>query len=400
MQVSSQEKIMNKACVTAKLPAGVACEFDMPGESAEWKNGFQAWHTSANEEAKLNWLGAYIVGDMMRGALAVRARQIHAWQKMPDLESTPINRPIFILGMHRTGSTLLHNLLSRLEGLRAPLHYEYTVPMPGDGEAPDENIKTAKQKVDEKQDVLPGIEHVHVMEFDMPEECILQMMQSMEGLVPLFSGCSSMYQKRMMSRTLNVDHMMRHHRRNLQWFQATAGDATPRRWLLKAPFWATHIKDIEKFYPDAVFIMTHRAPHRCIGSISSLIAKWRGLFSDEVDFTNLGPDQVSMGEEMLRRMMEARRRWKEDPSMAGRFFDVHLADLAKDPLGTVEKLAGLVGEKVSAESHTIMKEWLATGQVHAGKHPVNLTDFGLSTEAMLANPVFTEYCQEFGVAEC
>lgn len=400
MQLPSQESMMAAACKLAKLPAGAACEFDMPGDSADWKEGFHAWHKSANEEAGMHWLGRYILDEFMTDSLKTRVRSIHAWRKMPELDSTPIHRPIFIMGLHRTGSTLLFNLMSKVEGFRAPVHWEYTFPIAGEGETKDTR-KEARTKIDLKFSILPGLEHMHLSEVDMPEECIFQMTQSMAGLVPMFATNATGYQTHMMSRSLNSDHMLRHHRRNLQWLQNTAGDAaTPRRWLLKAPFWTAHIKDIEKFYPDAVFIFTHRAPHRTMGSLSSLMAKWRTLSSDELDFKKLGPEQVTAHEEMIRRVLEARRRWKDDPAMAGRVYDVHLADLAKDPIGTVEKLMGAMGSKVSGERRTTMQEWLDLGQSHAGQHPVDLADFGLTKEGILASPVFGEYCKEFGVAEC
>merc|ERR1711871_914622 len=104
--------------------------------------------------------------------------------------------------------------------------------------------------------------------------------------------------------------------------------------------------------------------------------------------------------EMIKRTLAARRRWNEDPAMEDRIYDVDLSDLKKDAVRTVEKIWEQFGMTLSDKSKANMKSWMATDQVHAGKHPVKLEDFGLTKEGVSGVPAFKEYCQDFMIPEC
>merc|ERR1711890_129533 len=101
---------------------------------------------------------------------------------------------------------------------------------------------------------------------------------------------------------------------------------------------------------------------------------------------------------MARRLVAVRRRWKSDPKMANRFFDVALDELLSEPLDAVAKMFNHFGlEPLSAKSREQMNQWRTGDQVHAGKHPVQLEDFGITREAILSSPAFSDYCKEFQV---
>lgn len=233
----------------------------------------------------------------------------------------------------------------------------------------------------------------------MADECVNFMLFEFDGLTGTCMFNVSSHLKFITNRTVkDRDHVMRFHKRSVQFLQQREKEETPRTWCFKAPFWSLMIEEIEKYYPDALFVFTHRAPHKCMGSISSLNAKWWGASTDELDLKALGAEQVWMHEEMARRLVAARRRWKEDPKMANRIFDITLEELMKEPVDVVAKMFDHFGmEPLSAQSREQMDTWRKGDQVHAGKHPVQLEDFGLSKDSILASPAFAEYCKEFQV---
>merc|ERR1711933_655891 len=102
---------------------------------------------------------------------------------------------------------------------------------------------------------------------------------------------------------------------------------------------------------------------------------------------------------MVNRTMAARKRWKGNPEMVKRVFDVELGELKKDAIGVVSRIWKHFGIELSDSSREHMKAWMAMGQVHYGQHSVRLEDFGLTKEDVMASPIFKEYCREFEVPD-
>lgn len=407
----SEAVLFAEACVRAKLPDGVPCEFDMPGDDSGWKEGFAILLHSFNTEARLDLVGLAFAKNFVVEKLTTRARLVHAWRALPEgvLDSVEIRRPIFILGLPRTGSTFLFNLLKEVDGVRVPLSWEYREPIPGEGQPTGEaHLERMRVESEDYKKLMPGIEDVHNFGAEMGAECVEVMGQEFDG--PIFStfynvashGAWMFYRP-----AENRSHVMRHHRRYLQWLQFGSGadESVPRSWVLKAPFWAMMIESIERWYPDALFVLTHRDPLAAAGSLASLTAKSQGLSTSAIDneasLKALGPQMVHFIWESARRMLEARQRWKNDTRMSTRFFDVQLGELKRDPVGTVAKIWEHFGrERLNDKSRHRMQQWLATGQVSHGKHEAAPPETYGIDGAWREDPVFKDYCAEFSVPSC
>lgn len=72
---------------------------------------------SLEHEADLHPLGRWLMRGHLLEMLETRLRLRNAWEnRLTDLEAIPIDRPAFITGMPRSGSTFLHELLAQDPG--------------------------------------------------------------------------------------------------------------------------------------------------------------------------------------------------------------------------------------------------------------------------------------------
>lgn len=167
---------INAACTAAKLPPGAACQVDIPGEP-EWRVGLEKLLESYAADAALTTIGRLIAAGHLQQWLVTRMRLIHAWsiiQPPGALAAEAISAPIFIVGLPRTGTTFLHNLMMQDPSLRAPLHWELTEPIPAHGKPADTaHVASIQDKLDQFTQLAPGMAEWHPMESTMAEECVV-----------------------------------------------------------------------------------------------------------------------------------------------------------------------------------------------------------------------------------
>jgi hypothetical protein len=167
ISLPSEDAVIHSACKAARLPTGQACEVDVPGEAAEWREGLRELLQSYKDDANLTALGKLIASGQLQTWLKARARLLHAWRGLPDgaLAAQRIDRPILIVGLPRTGTTFLLNLLKQDPALRTPLHWELVEPIPGEGEPPlgPAHVGKIQGLLEQYMQLLPGIEQWHPM---------------------------------------------------------------------------------------------------------------------------------------------------------------------------------------------------------------------------------------------
>ena len=407
----TEEEAIHGACKAAKLPAGAICAVDVPGEGNEWREGLQKVLQSYKEDANLTSLGKLIATGQLETWLKARARLIHAWSGLPDgtLAAQRIEQPIFIVGLPRTGTTFLLNLLKQDHALRTPLHWELVEPIPGVGEPSlgDDHVRKIQGLLDQYMQLLPGIEDWHPMSATMAEECVVTLAHTFASLLFGATFDVASYNRWLISKGPRWHgHAFRWHRKVLQFLQlreatATASDVPARRWVLKTP-WFSHGPVLEAAlaeYPDALVIQTHRDPSIVVGSSASVHTRTYGAGSDAVDARKIGASQLWLMETMIESNLATRGRWRdEQPHLARRIADVQLADLKRDPLATISSIYEQLGLELSPEVRAAMRTWLDTKQVDHGKHKFDLSDFGLSTKSMATRPVLRRYCDEYRLA--
>jgi hypothetical protein len=180
----------------------------------------------------------------------------------------------------------------------------------------------------------------------------------------------------------------RYHKRTLKLLQ---WHCPPRRWHLKTPVHMLSLDALDRVYPDARFVMTHRDPSRVLGSVCSLISLTRRQASGWSDPVELGRDQLELWVEALRRTLAFRERAGEQ-----RFVDVQFEPLNRDPIGTVERIYRHFGLVLGPAARAAMGQWAAAHpRGRHGEHRYALEDFGLEPREVRSAYAF--YTQRFGV---
>ncbi|MGA9675658.1 MAG: sulfotransferase, partial [Mycobacterium sp.] len=167
----------------------------------------------------------------------------------------------------------------------------------------------------------------------------------------------------------------------LQWGQ-------PRRhWRLKCPTHLLFLPHLDKAFPDARYVWTHRDPTEVILSVADLYVEFGQMTSNTVDRRYLGQLNVEQWSVGMQRALEFR-----DVGNDNRFFDLDFAAVQRDPIGEVKRLYAWLDEPVSAEFEAGMQEWwqVAGASRLPNTHP-DASAFGLRMEAV--RPLFADYVQ-------
>ncbi|MEJ3744384.1 sulfotransferase [Actinomycetes bacterium KLBMP 9797] len=341
------------------------------GDPADgYREGLAALLASYAEDAALTPIGARVTRAMVRGALIARLLAEAGWRQYPEHARVPIERPVFVTGLPRTGTTALHRLLAAdpaHQGLELWLA-DAPQPRPPRATWPDHPVFALLQEGYRQHGAAhPEFLGVHEIGAEQVEECWHLLRQSAMSVsyeclayLPGYSAWLS---------AQDWTPAYRRHRRNLQLIGLP--DAG-RRWVLKNPSHLFALDALLSTYPDALVVQTHRAPRTAIASVCSLAAQasrgWSAAFEPAV----IGRTQLDLWSRGLARFAAARAR--HDPD---RFVDVSYEDFVAAPLRTVEGIYDRLGAPLTAPARDAMSALLAD----AGRRPAHrytLGDFGLT----------------------
>ena len=325
-------------------------------------------------EARLTPKGTRVARALLRGALTARLFSEAAWARHPEHAEVAIERPIFVTGLPRSGTTALHRLLTADPGHQGLQLWLAEVPQPRpprDTWAADPAFRYVQAGCERHHASHPEFMAVHYMAAGQVEECWQLLRQSMRSVsyecLAHLPGYSSWL------RGQDWTTAYRRHRRNLQLIGLP--DAG-RRWVLKNPSHLFALDALLAVYPDALVIQTHRAPRTAVASVCSLAAQasaeWSTTFRGKV----IGRDQLETWAYGLDRFTEARA--GHDPAQ---FYDIEYDDFVANPLGTVAAVYRHFGLALSGRAADAMRELCGQSPGTAGRgHRYVLSDFGLTAE--------------------
>jgi len=347
--------------------------------------------TDFDGDAQLSLLGRIAARQDVIRLLANRLRMEWDRKRHPGIALQPVRGPLFVTGLPRTGTTLLHGLLAQDPGHRAPLSWEMMFPSPPPERIHhqhDPRIAAADRQLRWFHRLNPGFRRIHELGARLPEECLIITSHAFLSFQFQTSHHVPAYQTWLERQTL-VPAYEAHRRflQNLQW--RWRGE----RWVLKAPAHLFGIRALLDVYPDAGVILTHRDPLEVVGSLASLTTALRSTFSDDVD-----PEQV--GPEMTRRWADGLARALRDRDdglvPAERFFDVRYVDLVRDPIGTVRSIYDHYGIRFTPGAEERMRRFLARHPKDKhGRHSYTLAEFGLNADEEAAR--YRTYRERFGL---
>jgi hypothetical protein len=346
---------------------------------------------SFETEADLSLIGRIAARQDLLRLLANRLRMVEDRKRHPEIAAEEVRRPLFVTGLPRTGTTLLHGLLAQDPANRAALHWEMIYPSPPPERAryhSDRRIDAAERQVRWFHRLQPDILPIHQVGARLPEECLVITSHSLLSFQFQTTHHVPSYQAWLEAQDLCACYAW--HRRMLQHLQWRCRG---ERWVLKAPAHLFGLPALFATYPDAGVIFTHRDSLEVAGSLASLTTVLRSTFSDAVD-------PVAVGNEMTERWARGIYRALHDRDAGcarpDQFVDVQYADLTRDPIGTVRRIYAHYDVPLTPAAEERMRRFLAENPKDKhGRHVYSLAEFGLDRER--ESERYRAYRERFGL---
>lgn len=329
---------------------------------------------SYRRDADLTELGSKMNRYFLRGALVARALSEASWKANPGYAETAIQRPIFVTGLPRTGTTALHRLLAADPHHQALEMWLTELPQP---RPPRETW--ADNPVFQQIDAGFAQHHIdnpefmglHYMSAAEVEECWQLLRQTVKSIAYESLAYLPTYSQWLQKQ--DWTNAYERHKRNLQ----LIGLGDSRGWVLKNPSHLFALDALMEVYPDALIIQTHRDPVTIVGSSCSLSEQatkgWSNTFAGET----IGRTQLELWSRGLREFNSARMRYNPD-----QFLDVQFEDLRADPFGTVEKIYSTFGLDYTEPARNAMRALDEESKSGDRKpaHKYSLADYGLTED--------------------
>jgi hypothetical protein len=348
---------------------------------------YHALVNAFNEERDISFLGHEMMKFTLAHGITNRIQIKNFLAENAHIAEEPIERPLFIVGFPRTGTTLLFNLLAQYPGARVPLYWELQRPVPpplADERNTDPRIRQAESDLGIFYKGFPKMRMIHEHKAQGPEECLFLLRNSFTCVSYALVGDMTAYTDWLLGHDMTEDY--HYYRRQLQLLQSgTPGNP----WILKSPVHLRQLNVLLKVFPDANIVQTHRDPESFMPSVCSMHATFKRVYKQKVNYRRIGKIQLDLMKNFLDRAMEARS--VADPK---RFFDVKYADMVADPFGTAHRIMEHFGYPEKAGYDARMTAWLAENrQDKHGKHAYTLEQFGLDAETI--RTTFSKYRQRF-----
>lgn len=334
------------------------------------------------QAAPLNELGTHILRSGVVHSLAMRLRATEWFRRHPEIADEVIDDPIVVVGMMRSGTTLMQRVLAADPAITCAYGWEIgevAPPLDLDDAAPDPRIAAAQAREEQSRQFVPELFAIHPMYAEEAEEEIMFLADAFLSHVPEASADVPGYRRWLDEQDFApaYDHL---HRmlQLLQWQKRRRGEVGDR-WVLKTPAHLGYLDHLVARFPRAHIVHMHRDPVDTIPSGASLnTTLWR-MHADDVDPARVGAQWIERMGFTSDRALATRERWAN----AARVTDVQFEDAVADPLGTVARIYGDVGLGLTEEASAAMHAWIDNRPRETGARPAySAEDYGLSDDAI------------------
>ncbi|GAA2430880.1 sulfotransferase [Actinomadura vinacea] len=346
-----------------------------------FREGLAILLSSLRDEARLNARGEAFLNERMVRYLSQRLHVEDWYRRHPEIDKVPINAPLIGLGLPRTGSTALSLLLAQDPDVRYLRRWESSQPCP-----PPSTVAGDDPRIPSDQGEIVGTRRHVPGDMHGPMECLdLMALDFKSHMFVSFAHIPTyttwLLQEADLTSTFEYQRRVM---KLLQWGEPA------RPWRLKCPAHVLFLDHIDKVFPDARFVMTHRDPTDVMLSITELFADIIGNFTDHIDRPAIGRLNVEQWTLGMDRAMRFRAGGADD-----RFYDIDFRAMQADPVGEVKGLYGWLGEPVGDEFERRMHSWWT--EAAAEREPSRRVDpaaFGIDLDAV--RPLFARYTESAG----
>jgi hypothetical protein len=361
---------------------------------SDWENDFgrlalRVLLKSLEKESNLSCLGRIRMKRECTRLLVNSLRIQEDIKRNPEILDVPIHRPLFIMGLPRTGTTLLHNLLAQDPAARVPVRWELLRPSPPpsiETRDTDSRIKYAENEVRRLRIFAPQVFLIHPLNPTGPDECIHLFKNGFASFS--FSMLCNIPQYVDWLFQQNMIPAYSYYCKQLQLLQWRCPG---KYWVLKSPSHLFSLDALFTVFPDACVVQAHRDPLKAVASFCSMVTIIRKMYSDQEDLKQIGESCLSLLSMALDRAMKTR-----ETANTHRFCDVNYQELIDDPIGIVKNIYRCFGYDMDPHMEIDMKRWLRNNPQHkSGVHRYSLDQFGLDSYRMKQR--FAGYMERFKI---
>ena len=326
--------------------------------------------SAISDEARLTEAGRRSTQRALVSALVLQLRLYRLLERHPEIERLPFDGPLVVVGLFRTGTTLLQNLLAQHPDVRVPQLWELMHPISRDGSAAERArlIRVTQAYVQAYYRAAPAFRAIHYLDAELPEEChrliattftsdIYPLRYRIPSYVDWLAG-QDMRRPYAFHRTLL---------RCLLWRDPGGHVA------LKCPTHLWHLDALAATYPHGRLVRLHRDPVAAITSACSLTAVVRSARSAEVDRAEIGRYWTECAEAAI----GPARRSGDVHGLP--VLDLRYDDVVGDPLAAVASVCEFAGIRWTGAAEKRVRRFLERNpKGRHGRHRYTPEEFGVS----------------------
>lgn len=345
--------------------------------------------------ADLNAIGVHILRSGTVHSLRMRLRTQEWIRRHPEILDERVTAPIVVVGMMRSGTTLLQRLLAADPRFICAYGWEVVEAAPRlDHQftrAADPRIAISQAREAKSRELAPELFSIHPMYATEAEEEIVFLADAFLSHVPESGAHLPRYRSWLDDQDFSPAYDYLHRMLQfLQWQKRQRG-VQGRRWVLKSPAHLGYLDVLRSRFPDLHIVHMHRDPRTTIASGASLNATLHAMHADTVDVHRVGAQWLQRMGWTNDRAMSIRDGWADD---AARVTDIGFEEAVADPIGQVARVYDAIGLPLTAVAEDAMRRWLANRPREVPRPPYGLQNYGLRPQQV--DDRFTLYNKRFG----
>ncbi len=355
------------------------------------REGLERLVASMNNEGDLTEIGEMQQQMRLVSFLNARLQVENTYRIHPEIEAQIIGGPVFVIGLPRTGTTALSQLVAADPQFRSLRLWESGAPVPPPETATehsDPRIAAAADGLALMNEYFPLMQTMYHSEATTATEC--QDLMGMSFRTAHFDGSARLPSYMDWVMQCDMRGTYEYHRRVLRLLQ---WHCPPTLWHLKTPVHMFAMDALLHAYPNARFLWSHRDPASVLASVCSLVHYTRSWSSDRDDAATLGQEMTQRWAEGVRRAMDFRARVGED-----RFADVSFGALQTDPIDAIATSFERIGIAFPDASRQAVEQWANQHEPGShGSHRYEISDFGITAKEVREQ--FASYIEAFDITD-
>ena len=349
---------------------------------------------SINDEARMSEAGVAACTRMLASAQAKRNEVSHWLANEPRIGEQSVERPVFLTGLPRSGTTYFQYLFDREPSLRMMRTWEGDSPCPppavDPASAKARRDRCADQHRQRREQDGGASDSFHLSDADGPQECVMIMDQTFGNAGHYWTFRVPGYFERVFD-TIDLTACYAHHKSVLQTLQWRV---PPTRWALKWPCHLLAMDNILQVYPDAAMVVTHRNPVAVLASNCSYAAFLRAKFSDDVDLAELGQQMKDLVGRHIRALVD----FDAGRAAGGLIAHVDYNQVVADPGAAMVEVYRSLDLELTPEVRQSIASWRTENPPgKRGVHAYDLSDYGLDAKEVAEE--FAFYTERFDLTD-